>query len=151
MGKWVTSFGLGLFLCLATVAPFAAGAEYRTVKMSQSSAEFDVKNRVPYLSAEKQAAFKVKIVDGIVYDARGRVMDGHFGYVMDASGDIYVFRSGRLRHSSIVAGGPVAGAGEITIREGRVEDVDSDSGHYSTRAVYHQVLKELSEHGVTVR
>src|SRR4030095_14811079 len=72
-------------------------------------------------------------------------------YVMDAAGNFYLFdefTTPSIRHSSIFAGGPVAGAGNIQIMGGRIVYIDSDSGHYPSTKVFANVLTELRVRGV---
>ena len=74
-------------------------------------------------------------------------------YVMDSAGNFYLFdefTTPSIRHSSILAGGPVAGAGNIRIADGRIVYIDSDSGHYPSTRVFPNVLTELRARGVNV-
>ena len=87
--------------------------------------------------------------DGLIYDASGNKFDttnamrvdehGVKAYlklamfVMDAQGDFYVSNFQEVRvfhHSSLVAGGEVAAAGEIEVINGKLESINDRSGHY---------------------
>jgi hypothetical protein len=70
---------------------------------------------------------------------------------MDAAGNLYLFdefTNPKIRHSSIFAGGPVAGGGNLVLKEGRIVYIDSSSGHYPTKKLFDNVLKELAACGV---
>lgn len=73
-------------------------------------------------------------------------------YVMDEHGNLYASTHqdpGRLHHSSFLAGGPVAGAGEISVDDGVVTLVSRKSGHYKPEERFmQQVLTALQEQGV---
>jgi hypothetical protein len=59
--------------------------------------------------------------------------DGFAIFVMDASGTIYVsfdHQQGSFHHSSLLAGAPVAAAGDMTILSGRLLAISNASGHY---------------------
>jgi len=87
--------------------------------------------------------------DGLIYDATGNRFDttnavridehGVKSYlklamfVMDAQGDFYASNFQEVRvfhHSSLMAGGEVAAAGELTVIKGRLEFINDRSGHY---------------------
>jgi hypothetical protein len=113
---------------------------------------------VIYLDAKQREERRVLIQNGLVYDHTGRPFPNtrskhhnQNNYVMDAAGNFYLFdefTTPEIRHSSIFAGGPVAGAGNIKIEDGRIVYIDSDSGHYPNDGTYENVLKELASHGV---
>lgn len=117
-----------------------------------------------YFTAEQREAFRVVIVDGIVYDTAGNIKTWgddklKLNYVMDSAGNFYIFDNKsekgepRYRHSSILAGKGVAGAGEIRIdEEGKVTKIDSDSGHYSPGLKqFENVVKELEINGARLK
>jgi len=54
-----------------------------------------------------------------------------------------------INHSSLLGGGRAAGAGEITVDQGKLTQVSDSSGHYTpTNEMTHQVVKELEGQGV---
>ncbi len=56
---------------------------------------------------------------------------------------------GRFHHSSFVAGGEVAGAGEITVTNGRLTGIGRFSGHYlPTTEMQQQVIDHLRNSGL---
>jgi len=56
---------------------------------------------------------------------------------------------GRFHHSSLVAGAPVAGAGELYIDDGVLVGVTDESGHYQPPIeLTAQVLRRLRDLGV---
>src|SRR5262249_27262376 len=134
------------------------GDRYPTVAMRKSKLREDKAQGVIYLDARQREERRLLIQNGLVYDHTGRPLlntrskhQNQNNYVMDAAGNFYLFdefTNPEIRHSSIFAGGPVAGAGNIKIEDGRIVYIDSDSGHYSTEGVYENVLKELASHGV---
>jgi hypothetical protein len=122
---------------------------------------------VTYLDDTAREAYRITIHDGLVYDSRGQLFDtsngvsafgpGHEGraiFVMDEHGNLYAstfqqFR--RFHHSSLLAGGEVAGAGELVVRDGRIELLTDQSGHYMPgRARTLQVLDQLASQGVVI-
>jgi hypothetical protein len=59
---------------------------------------------------------------------------------------------GALHHSSLLAGGKVAAAGEIEIKQGIIKMVNRESGHYHPEELHlNQFLRELRRRGVDVR
>jgi hypothetical protein len=101
--------------------------------------------------------------DGLIYDAAGHRFDttnavridehGVKAYlkfamfVMDAKGDFYASNFQEVRvfhHSSLVAGGEVAAAGELQVIDGKLEFVNDRSGHYrGTPEFTEQALERL--------
>ncbi|MEW5856886.1 MAG: hypothetical protein AB1861_05835 [Cyanobacteriota bacterium] len=83
--------------------------------------------------------------------------DGRFIYTMDSEGE---FTAGdekaerleqdkNFHHSSLRQGDEVAGAGELQVRDGKVEVISDRSGHYQPpTALTHQVAKSLESKGV---
>lgn len=80
----------------------------------------------------------------MLYDATGNLFDtaaagsvqggmGRAIFVMDESGNIYASLNhevGQFHHSSFLAGGDVAAAGELEVVNGVVRFVNNQSGHY---------------------
>ncbi len=130
------------------------GGKYPTVEMHRSKLHQDKSQGVIYLDARQREERRVVIREGLVYDHAGNTLlttrskhKNQNNYVMDAAGNFYLFDEfthPETRHSSIFAGGPVAGAGNITIQAGRITDIDSDSGHYPSSGVFENVQKELA-------
>ncbi|OUL31936.1 hypothetical protein BV378_01330 [Nostoc sp. RF31YmG] len=84
---------------------------------------------------------------------------GRYIFVMDASGEFYAVDEGaermkreqKVHHSTLLSGEDVAGAGEIQIRDGKVEVITDQSGHYQPSIVQtHQVVKSLQKKGVAL-
>jgi hypothetical protein len=132
--------------------------KYPTVEMHKSKRGDDESAGVVYLNAEQREQRRIVVRDGLVYDHTGRPISettgkhgGKNNYVMDAAGNFYLFdefTTKTIRHSSIFAGGPVAGAGNIQIRGGHIVYIDTDSGHYPSKKVFENELKELASCGV---
>jgi len=74
---------------------------------------------------------------------------------MDQYGNTYAVRDSYkigIAHSSIVAGGPVAGAGEFRVENGIVTFISNKSGHYVPPWPYiQQVAEEWSTQGLSFR
>lgn len=95
----------------------------------------------------------------LVYAQSGEVVDtpDHPAiYVMDTDGNVYVHpdpKFGEVHHSTIAGGEPVASAGEIQVINGKVTDIDDQSGHYGGNLQPNspEVAKqELGQQGVDV-
>jgi hypothetical protein len=135
-------------------------ARYPTVEMHRGKLQQDKSSGVVYLDARQREERRLVLQNGLFYDHTGKTLintrskhRNQNNYVMDASGSFYLFDEfthPETRHSSIFAGGPVAGAGNITIQEGHVLYIDSDSGHYDSSSLQGNVLKELASQGVTI-
>jgi len=127
----------------------------------------DKKDRmVQYLSVEERKQFRLEFADGKLMQG-GRLLP-HIGpgedpnteieylYSMDQEGNIYVKQASpmltcKFHHSSFVAGGPIAGAGQIKIRQGKATFIDNCSGHYlPTDDLMDQVLSVLKQQNVEV-
>jgi len=103
--------------------------------------------------------------DGLIYDAAGHRFDttnavriderGVKSYlkfamfVMDAKGNFYASNFQEVHvfhHSSLVAGGEVAAAGELQVTDGRLEFINDRSGHYrGTPEFTEQALDRLRQ------
>lgn len=130
-------------------------------------------------SSQDREPFRVEIKDGIVFtsgrnktsarieakskdatdteDAIYEMTDSKINYVMDSAGNFYFFENERkananIRHSSMFAGKPVAGAGEMILdkKTGKILSVNSHSGHYAPKEQFFaNVMKELKSLGVS--
>lgn len=120
---------------------------------------------VVYLSDEELARHRLAIADGVMFDAEGARFDtadasthwsgaGRAIFVMDAYGDLYASKRhvvGQFHHSSLGQGRPVAGAGELEVRDGTLVALTDHSSHYCPPRRYtEQVLRELAERGVDI-
>jgi hypothetical protein len=120
--------------------------------------------KVTYLSARGRAAFEVKGGSPMTQGESKEPYDtssfstnfmgrGYAIYVMDGNGHLYAseHRLGIFHHSSFLAGGDVAGAGEIKVERGVVKSVTNKSGHYTpTSEEMVQVFEELEARGVNL-
>ncbi|WP_132428674.1 WXG100 family type VII secretion target [Pseudonocardia endophytica] len=119
-------------------------------------------HNVRYLSDKALERHRLTVHDGLLYDGRGRPFHSAPGgsvwsesedrsiFVVDDKGNLYASNEqekGALHHSSFLSGGPVAGAGEIGVVNGKVTFLSDRSGHYSPpadcitqaiRYLYHQ-------------
>ena len=119
---------------------------------------------IKYLSEDEQEAYKLEIVDGAAYLGGKKLphLDAdedpetvrEYIFSMDTEGQIYIKENSplsacRFHHSSFVAGGPVAGAGHMKIRQGKIISVNNFSGHYHPPdKLLDQVLAVLKKNNV---
>ncbi len=100
---------------------------------------------VEYFSPERLEQNRLFARDGLLHNVwNGEPFDttaasthwsggGRAMFVMDRHGNFYAsvdHEVGRLHHSSFLGGNPVAGAGELEVRDGVVRVVTRKSGHY---------------------
>ncbi|MGA4785894.1 hypothetical protein [Nocardia sp. AB354] len=109
--------------------------------------------------------FRLRIHEGRIYDAQGRLFDTRSGvsvwngqgnaiFVMDEHGNLYASlfqQPGVFHHSSFLAGAPVAGAGELVVINGELQLITDSSGHYRPGHDYTlQVVDRLRAMGVPI-
>jgi hypothetical protein len=109
----------------------------------------------------KQAMTRITVRGGLLVTADGRPFDttkmvtmfsgpGAAIYVMSVTGDLHVSSHsvGYRHHSSLLAGGTVAGAGELCVRQGRIVWLSNKSGHYLPQPInLLQTIVQLSRAG----
>jgi hypothetical protein len=134
------------------------GPPYKTLPLLPQYADERARG-VRYLSAAERAALRVRVCGGRLCDARGAPLNagvsppaspplappkpaptpaearaaGYAIFVMDAAGELYASfeaERDRLHHSSLLAGAPVACAGELLVFDGRLLLISNQSGHY---------------------
>jgi hypothetical protein len=99
-----------------------------------------------------------RVLDGTPFDTRSASTHwsghGRAKFVMDEHGNLYASLAqevGRLHHSSFLAGKPVAGAGELEVRDGIPLIVTRKSAHYKpTLEMLLQVREMFREQGIDV-
>ncbi|WP_416563127.1 hypothetical protein [Nocardia testacea] len=120
--------------------------------------------KVEYLTdPKKRERFRIHIVDGKMYDAKGKLFDTtktFLGqrrdaiFVVDEEGRMYAHKmgmNGKFHHSSLLAGGPVAGAGTMRVEKGVLTYLSDRSGHYlPARPLTYQVIAQLRSLGVAM-
>lgn len=119
--------------------------------------------KVEYLTESQKTQYELFVKDGKVVDANGKLYDTsdagsiHSGkgksiFVMDENGRIFASKTqdvGKFHHSSLGSGKPVAGAGELVIKDGIVIEISNKSGHYwPTEELNLQVIDELKARGI---
>lgn len=121
-------------------------------------------HRVKYLDEDGREERRLFVHDGRLYGVDGRPFDTSTGmsihggndpraiFVMDEYGNIYASNYhalGEFHHSSLLAGEPVSGAGEMRVVNGRLEFISDQSGHYKPPPEYlEQVIERLREDGI---
>lgn len=151
------------------VAPSALGL--KTIEMKATTAQSERRSQVQYLDRAQRARYEARVAGGRLIDAKGQAIDTGDAttgfatgiktrdkatkaaiFALDANGTLYLHKYpyiGQFHHSSFLAGGPVAGAGEIVVRDGFVIRVNNGSGHYKPdAAMARQVLARLREMGL---
>lgn len=117
---------------------------------------------VRYLDEAGRAPYEVRFENGVAVDGNGRPIDtsgsssvfgsGRMIFVLSPDGRMYASADqaiGEFHHSSFLSGGDVAGAGEITVQNGRITEVSDQSGHYRpTQTQVWQTLDYLRRNGV---
>lgn len=120
---------------------------------------------VRYMSPEEREAFRLfvdkdgnlrKASDGNLFDTSAAKTlwsgDGRAIFVMDGNGNLYATTTqkyGQIHHSSLLAGDPVAGAGEIEVHNGRLVAMTDRSGHYQpTPEMNDRALQNLQSQGI---
>jgi hypothetical protein len=121
--------------------------------------------QVRYLDAHEREAYRIFVRDGLLYRTDGTLFDtsnagslwssgGRAIFVMDPHGNLYAANQharGEFHHSSFLAGGPISGAGELRVIDGRLELVSDQSGHYRPpRQLTRQVVDLLRQSGVSI-
>lgn len=145
---------------------------YRTTSLlSEYVGEEDPQNDiwghpVRYLSETERNSFLLTFRAGKVCDGDGNPFDttaaatlhsgaGRAIFVMDAHGNFYASKYqavGEFHHSSLVAGAPVAAAGEVEVRSGVLKAPSDKSGHYRpTRSFTNQAIDQLRTNGVDLQ
>ncbi|GGL32460.1 hypothetical protein GCM10011588_54090 [Nocardia jinanensis] len=118
---------------------------------------------VRYLRVEERDPYRLFAHDGLLYTGEQRPLDtthtrtlwtpqgGRAVFVMDEYGWFYAspyHLLGEFHHSSLLAGAPVAGAGEISAAGGRVVLVSDHSTHYGpARRFTRQVVDSWRDRG----
>jgi hypothetical protein len=138
---------------------------FKTLPMDQKYVGEDERGVVYLHDPDDQAVYRVSIGDdGLIRDADGNLLDttgmvsasgreGRAIWVMDKDGNIYIGAQERgvFQHSSFVAGEDVAGAGEISVEQGRVTYFSDQSGHYPFDRTYtSQAIDNLQSRGVSL-
>lgn len=117
--------------------------EYERTKLGLRHLESD-SERFPY---------RIFIYKGRIYKSNGTLLSSDkmsmgLSYVMDKKGAFY---AGNLHHPAYLKFEPVAGAGHIVVRNGRLISVDRSSGQYAPKRLHlRQVEERFRELGLDV-
>lgn len=139
--------------------PQFEGRELRdTYHGEQHGGVFDTPVR--YLDEVEREDYKLHVDDdGLMRTSSGRLFDtthagslwhpqgGRAIFVMDQHGDIFASKhqiEGRFHHSSFLGGEPVGAAGELGVKDGKVQLISNNSGHYQpTKTNTYDFIKHL--------
>ena len=120
---------------------------------------------VDYLSPEDLEKHRLFVSDGLLYSVRdglpfdtrsaGTVWNqGRAIYVMDRHGNLYASLKqvvGEFHHSSLLAGKPVVGAGELEVIDGVPTLMNRNSGHYQPDEEQLSLVRDmLQEQGIDI-
>ncbi|MFD3706260.1 hypothetical protein ACFWUP_24225 [Nocardia sp. NPDC058658] len=156
-----------------TDLPYSVGPPFTTQEMNSTyRGEHEVGNSVwppgrwvAYLDEIVRQQTRLYIVDGLIYDATGTLFDTSAGvtahggagraiFVMDEHGNLYAsnyHEPGLFHHSSFLAGGNVAAAGELVVIDGELQMVTDSSGHYRpSRGHTMQAIDLLRNMGIPI-
>lgn len=119
---------------------------------------------VKYLKPAEKIPYRVSISSsGLLLDSASRPLNttvtSNFGgaamFIMDSRGNLLVStheEDGKFQHSSLASGMPVAMAGEIRVKRGRITYISNSSGHYRPdRKQMVQCINALRKQGVSLR
>ena len=94
-----------------------------------------------YPCNQERLEYALRVHDGILTDKSGSPLsqgeEQVAMFVVDSVGQVLMAanpQDSRLHHSSLVHGRPVAAAGLMTIRDGRILSISNESGHYQPPA-----------------
>lgn len=120
--------------------------------------------KVKYLNDVERADLELFVENGKLVDTKGNLFDtsgatslytpsgGKAIFVMDENGRIFANlyqQYGKFHHSSMVAGEPVASAGELAVKSGEILEISRKSGHYQPDELLNkQIIKELQRRGM---
>lgn len=118
----------------ATSAVKTPTKAYAVIEMPRHWLEADYDDDINYFDKFDLDEVRVRIKEGRLYDFNGDLLNRHGSFVMNRNGTLYFdevqseFTS--RRHSSFLAGKPVAAAGEMEVRDGLPIYINNNSGHY---------------------
>jgi histidinol phosphatase-like PHP family hydrolase len=145
--------------CLQKTHEVYQTAQMSSARKGEDKTIIDHGVLIHYMSNEERESSRVVIVNGTLYTSKGKPTPygtdhEKLNYAMDAAGNFYIFNQTghpELRHSSFFDGRPVACAGDLEVKNGRIVRINSNSGHYSPSAkMFQNVLIELKKDGVDV-
>jgi hypothetical protein len=150
--------------CEAGYGELAPKRKYPTISMQQKFIGEDQGKlvdhtyfRITYLTEEQLEERRIVFTPEGLLNSKGDPLhlDGKYIFVMDDSGNFYILplqKGGSFRHSSFFGGKPVASAGEMTFRDGKLVGINRMSGHYLPRKEeLKNALRELERDGLELR
>ncbi len=146
--QFIKKYFTGRWNCGSSVA-------YKTVPMvdkinGHDTIVWDMVNKIRYLKNEsEQEPYKLKVIDNLLCDYRGTPLDSeNVLFAMDCYGNILVcdkFKDGtnHIGHASFFACKDVASAGIMIIKDGVLEFIINDTGHY--RVGFYNFIQVIDE------
>lgn len=145
----------GLVLSLTSIYSMGAlSHDYAGENINCTWQFYDCPPYVNYYDVVSRYSLQLHVEDGLIYNSRRELFDtseadyGHTGrnaiFVMDPVGRIYASNKHPvflLHHSSMLAGNPVAAAGELSVIQGVIKKASSCSGHYRQSIVLTKQIK----------
>ena len=118
---------------------------------------------VTYYNGTQTATLKLSVKNNLIYNVNGQPFDTTYAdptgitgrraaiFVVSGSGDLYASNQNKVflfHHSTILAGDPVAAAGEVQASKGIISVITNCSGHYKpdkdvTKTQVTKILKDM--------
>lgn len=127
--------------------------EKRDINLNLNSNYFTIEKRLRTMIFYKNGLFldyKQNIIHTFKYYIYANTEVEQERFVMDEYGNIFLNIDKKdIKHSYFLAGKPVASAGWLKIRYGKLEDVFINSGHYRPNLIQQlQIIIELLKRGI---
>jgi hypothetical protein len=141
--------------CLESALSGSYKGKYQTVPMNPEYKQWDIQAHIYVFDKEERDSARLYIENGLIVDPDSKPANfGKRPYVMDSAGDFFQsfdWLLSRTKHSTFFEGAPVAGAGMIAIKNGKLRFISNSSGHYTpSPEILRQVLESLYRQGVDV-
>ncbi|MEQ4204338.1 hypothetical protein [Actinopolymorpha sp. B9G3] len=122
---------------------------------------------VRYLSKEEREEHRLVVQDGKLITTDGEPFDtadastlrsgsdGRAIFAMDENGNLYASagqEKGKFHHSSLLGGEPAVAAGEFKVKDGKLQYLNNQSGHYTpTDGQIVRMIRELQRQGLDIK
>ena len=122
--------------------------QLRSIQALPGMDVYDMECGVRWLDDQERLIYEVRHRDGTLQNKDNEIL--HMKkpgiFIMTPSGEIFIYEylispmADRIRHSSLSLGMPVAAAGDIFVRNGKVTGLTNISGHYWPDLKLHQQI-----------